>query len=110
MSIAFIDTADAPALSSPQTTNDKPQTTRPNLSEARLNANRTNAQKSTGPRSETGKLRSAQNSLKHGFHSLSPLLPGECQTDFDNLVSELRAEHRPQTATQSHLLHQIACA
>ena len=36
-------------------------------SDAKLTANRLNAQKSTGPRSDQGKQKSSQNSLKHGL-------------------------------------------
>ncbi len=39
------------------------------ISNAKLRANRDNAQKSTGPRSELGKLKSAANSSKHGLHA-----------------------------------------
>ena len=46
-------------------------------SEAQIAANRANAQRSTGPRSEEGKARVAQNGLKHGLCSTRVLLPGE---------------------------------
>lgn len=36
-------------------------------SPAKLEANRRNAQRSTGPRTEAGKARSARNAVKHGF-------------------------------------------
>lgn len=38
---------------------------------ARIRANRRNASRSTGPRSEAGKARSARNSLRHGLAAAS---------------------------------------
>ncbi|MBM3762905.1 MAG: hypothetical protein FJW36_21980 [Acidobacteria bacterium] len=43
------------------------------MSEAALAANRANALKSTGPRTEKGKLKAASNSLKHGLYSLKKI-------------------------------------
>jgi hypothetical protein len=42
-----------------------------NISVEKLVANRANAQKSTGPQSNEGKLRSAKNALKHGLGAQS---------------------------------------
>ena len=39
------------------------------MTEARLEANRRNAKKSTGPRTETGKIRSRMNGFRHGMRS-----------------------------------------
>ncbi|MBM3760959.1 MAG: hypothetical protein FJW36_12010 [Acidobacteria bacterium] len=44
-----------------------------------LAANRANALKSTGPRTEKGKLKAASNSLKHGLYSLK---------NFENFVAD----------------------
>lgn len=38
-------------------------------SERQIAANRSNAQRSTGPRTKAGKLKSSRNSLKHGLSS-----------------------------------------
>ncbi len=38
------------------------------VSKKRLRANRANAQKSTGPRTPLGKLRSSRNAVKHGHY------------------------------------------
>jgi hypothetical protein len=43
------------------------KTTKPMATERQIAANRANAAKSTGPRSATGKKRSASNSLSHGL-------------------------------------------
>jgi len=39
-------------------------------------ANKRNAQSSTGPKSDEGKHRSAQNALKHGTYALESVIPG----------------------------------
>src|ERR1700722_13188808 len=49
------------------------------LSPARLAANRNNAQKSTGPRTATGKQRSSKNALRHGLNAQDRLEPVDGQ-------------------------------
>lgn len=44
-------------------------------SEKQVATNRKNAQKSTGPKTETGKAMVARNAVKHGILSVSPALP-----------------------------------
>ena len=58
------------------------------ISVSKLIANRSNALKSTGPRSETGKRRSAVNARRHGLNSL--LIPddSELEEGFFLLVSD----------------------
>src|SRR2546423_5567258 len=78
------------------------------VSEARLRANRLNAKKSTGPRSNQGKARSAQNAHRHGLCSESALLPGECQATYNIFEAELKEELRPRTALQHTLFPDLA--
>src|SRR3954447_19948037 len=52
----------------------------------RVLANRANAKRSTGPKTEAGKLRSRVNGLKHGLRAELPVLPGE---DADALQARL---------------------
>jgi hypothetical protein len=58
------------------------------ISVSKLIANRSNALRSTGPRSETGKRRSAVNARRHGLNSL--LIPDdpELEEGFSLLVSD----------------------
>jgi len=46
-------------------------------SDARLRANRANSQKSTGPRSDSGKQRARLNACRHGLTGRTVLLPAE---------------------------------
>ncbi|MBM3762109.1 MAG: hypothetical protein FJW36_17905, partial [Acidobacteria bacterium] len=59
---------DAPS-STLEAADNQPKRTK-TMSGAALAANRANALKSTGPRTEKGKLKAASNSLKHGLYSL----------------------------------------
>jgi len=58
------------------------------ISVSKLIANRSNALKSTGPRSEVGKRRSAVNSKKHGLNSLLMSADLELGEEFSLLVSD----------------------
>ncbi|HEV8607228.1 MAG TPA: hypothetical protein VGQ99_17950, partial [Tepidisphaeraceae bacterium] len=54
-----------------------------------LEANRLNAQHSSGPKSEAGRKRSSQNSLKHGLCTTA-LLPTENELAYDTFCQEMR--------------------
>ena len=56
------------------------------ISVSKLIANRSNALKSTGPRSETGKRRSAVNARRHGLNSLLITDDSELAEGFSSLV------------------------
>jgi hypothetical protein len=58
-------------------------------SHARLDANRKNAQRSTGPRTPGGKLKSSANALKFGCYAKLVVLPGEDQSEYDALRQQL---------------------
>ena len=74
---------------------------------ARQAVNRRNAMKSTGPRTPEGKAASSQNRLAHGLCSSALLLPGELQSDFDQLRAETRATYLPKTAEENVLADQL---
>src|SRR5205823_3102764 len=50
-------------------------------SEARIQANRKNAQRSTGPKTASGKERSRRNALKHGLTGEGTVLPEDLQLE-----------------------------
>jgi hypothetical protein len=58
------------------------------ISVSKLIANRSNALKSTGPRSEVGKRRSAVNARRHGLNSLLIRDDSELEEGFSLLVSD----------------------
>ncbi len=78
------------------------------MTEAALAANRANAQKSTGPRTPSGKLKAASNSLKHGLYSMK---------NFDNFIADhdqalavatnFIEQFNPVTPTEVTLVHQL---
>ena len=69
----------------------------------------TPSQKLTGgPRTPQGKAVSSQNAFSHGLTSACLVLPWEDQNEFDSLLNQLVAEHRPATATESILVREIA--
>jgi hypothetical protein len=60
-------------------------------SQKKVEANRKNAQKSTGPRSSSGKVHSGRNALRHGLATSISDLPGE-QNKIDEIADEIAAE------------------
>ena len=74
---------------------------------ARQAVNRRNAMKSTGPRTPEGKAASSKNRLAHGLCSSSLLLPGELQSDFDQLRAETHATYLPDTPEENVLADQL---
>ncbi len=70
--------------------------------------NRLNAQHSTGPKTETGKAASSQNSFRHGLTSTAiTMLAGEDPQDFMDFGTGMRAEHKPATVTEDALVSKM---
>jgi len=66
------------------------------MTDAALAANRSNAQKSTGPKTASGRAKSATNSVSHGLTATSELfLNPEDQLNYETLKARLRAECLP---------------
>src|ERR1700688_4070522 len=73
-------------------------------------ATRHNAQKSTGPKTPEGRDAVRLNGLKHGLTAQTLILPGESQTDFQDLLDFYETEHAPSTPTEDPLVTQLAMA
>ena len=75
-----------------------------------LAANRLNAQKSTGPTTEAGKLKSRANSLTHGLGAIHVPLPHEDPSVFAEMRAELIQSWLPANAQELLLVDMIAHA
>ena len=71
---------------------------------AQITANRLNALKSTGPRTDEGKARSARNAFKSGLDSQSPVIPGESPEAFAQLQDEYYSKYVPTDPEQRFCL------
>jgi hypothetical protein len=75
-----------------------------------LDANRRNAKKSTGPRTEQGKLRSRMNSLQHGLGAVHISLPHEDPTEYHVARASLIETWQPANTQELMLVDCIAAA
>jgi len=72
-------------------------------------ANRRNAQKSTGPKTETGKQAVSQNARRHGLCAQFRVLPEvEHQEDFDYFLNKLMADEQPVGQAEIELVVKMA--
>jgi hypothetical protein len=67
-------------------------------------ANRRNAQKSTGPRTIAGKLRSRRNALRHGLTSETVITVFENAKDYEAFERQVAHQWRPQTEFHRQLV------
>jgi len=68
------------------------------ISPEQLAANRGNAQRSTGPRTDTGKAVASANATRHGLLSTRLLLPDEDAAELDDVRAGLFAHLLPEGA------------
>ncbi len=62
----------------------------------------------TGPRTEEGKQRSSQNSLKHGLFAKTIVLSGESQKEFDTLREGFMKEYAPVEPSECEMVNTLA--
>ncbi len=74
----------------------------------RVATNRANSLYSTGPRSESGKLRSARNALTHGLTSQTAILPSEDPAAYQLHCRQFDNEYQPKSPTEIHLVRELA--
>ena len=79
-------------------------------SNRKVAANRRNAQKSTGPKTPSGKAIASMNALKHGLCSRKPLIPGENEAEFCQFAADWVDELRPEGPHQSLCAEQAILA
>jgi hypothetical protein len=79
-------------------------------SEKQIKANQQNARKSTGPRTQEGKDRASNNSVKHGLLSQDVLIRGEDGAALQELSERLREELKPVGELEDMLLDRIVAA
>jgi hypothetical protein len=77
---------------------------------AQIEANRRNAQRSTGPKTASGKARVRSNALKHGAYArkLMPVLPQEHPAELERRIQDYTSDLQPRNAIERDLIHQAA--
>src|SRR3954454_19007912 len=73
-----------------------------------IEANRRNSQKSTGPKTDEGKLKSRVNSLKHGLGAIHVPLPHENPIEYHDIRNGLMDTWQPANAQEQMLVDNIA--
>jgi hypothetical protein len=77
-------------------------------SAAQICANQINAQKSTGPVTNIGKSKVANNAVKHGLFSTNLILADEDPLEYQNLLEQLQIELSPSGVLEHALTERIA--
>lgn len=80
------------------------------MSISRADSSRINGAQSSGPISDEGKERSAQNALKQGLFSKRRFIGDENPAEFEALVDSMAANHQPATPTEWLLIDRMAMA
>ncbi len=91
-----------------QNENAENTTNKPPLSEAQLHANFLNAQKSTGPKTESGKARSAMNARRHGLTGQFYVMNEADRIAYEAFEKSLLAALKPVEAYERQLAVSIS--
>ena len=77
-------------------------------SERQFSANRLNARRSTGPRSQIGKLRSRQNAIRHGLTAETVIGVLEDACDYAVFEAAIIADYAPRSMVEHELVARLA--
>jgi hypothetical protein len=80
------------------------------ISDKQLEANRLNAQKSTGPKTEEGKLTVSKNAITHGFRSAQPIIDGEDPAEYNDFRNGMIVQFDPSGPMETLLVDRIVCS
>ena len=73
-----------------------------------IESNRRNAEKSTGPKTQKGKARSSQNSLRHGLTAETVIEPLEDPADYRAFEEAVTTAYDAETAVERELVLRLA--
>ena len=77
-------------------------------SEKQLSANRRNAAKSTGPMTQSGKLQSRRNAMRHGLTAETVVPAIEDRQEFEDFAAGIRADYQPVSTIEHELVARLA--
>lgn len=63
--------------------------------------------RSGGPRTDTGKSVSSKNSLSVGLYSMTVILPGESEAEFEQLLEQFIRDFSPKDIVESSMVHDL---
>src|SRR6478736_7948542 len=73
-----------------------------------IESNRRNAQKSTGPKTDSGKARVSQNAVRHGLTAETVISLIEDPDDYRAFEMSVTADYDPETAVERELVLRLA--
>jgi hypothetical protein len=77
-------------------------------SERQIKANQDNAQKSCGPKTEKGKLRSRRNAIRHGLSAETVVGILEKAEDYQRFEEAISADYNPRSSVERELVTRLA--
>jgi hypothetical protein len=77
-------------------------------SPARIAANKRNTQRSTGPKTETGKAVAKMNALSHGLRATAQIVPGEDPGMWEEYRAAVLADQAPVGVLETELAERVA--
>jgi hypothetical protein len=77
-------------------------------SSRQIEANRRNALKSTGPRTQNGKMNSRQNAVRHGLTAETVVVPIEDVEDYKSFEASIVLDYDAQSAVERELVLRLA--